>query len=288
MIISTKIEYITPQLAAKYLEKNFDGNRKVRKTWVRSLALMMRDGKFNSLNGQNRIIFGTDGKMYDGQHRMHAIIESGVTLPFEVCVSDSTENDYATYDYAQVKRAGDLVNLPGANNASAIACRAYAIECGTAPLLSALNGKKVSGTNVSRVDVTEYAMANRDKVIRLTHAAEKMRRALKCGQMTVFGTFIALLEYIGDDLYLEDFIDEMSNSFTEDKTIRALKSMVQSAYLGKKRPTQPWLLGMLLCGYSHYKQGDNTTTLNKPNAFIERYSKMLTQERHERSEENVA
>lgn len=285
MIISTKIVYISPDVAREYLAKNFDGNRNIRKTWVKTLADMMAAGVFNSLNGQNRIIFGTDGKMYDGQHRMHAIIASGVTLPFEVCISNTAQSDYATFDYAQVKRTSDFA---GTHNSCAIATRMLAIEHGVAPLLTAIQGRINTSTPASRVDITHYINANKDNVDRITAIAMKMRNTLNCGQIIVYGTFIFVLEYVHDDLFIDSFVEDLACPYTDNKTIITLKQLIMRSYLSKKRPTASWLLGVLLQAYVNYKVGNSVTCLNKPMQYTERYSKMMQQERQERRKEYVA
>lgn len=73
----TTIEEITPEIAAEMLKDN-RSNRKLRPTvWRR----FMRDMITSSWDmGTGMIVFDKDGRLIDGQHRLTAVVESGVTI----------------------------------------------------------------------------------------------------------------------------------------------------------------------------------------------------------------
>lgn len=71
------IEIITPELAAQYLQKNII-NRQLRKMYVEALAGEMRRGGF--ILSHQGIAFDVNGRLIDGQHRLSAIIMSGVSI----------------------------------------------------------------------------------------------------------------------------------------------------------------------------------------------------------------
>lgn len=80
-MLVTTWELITPELAAAYLNKN-SVNRNLKDTSIGRLAADMRDGKWR-LTHQG-IAFYEDGRLSDGQHRLHAIIRSGVSVMMSV------------------------------------------------------------------------------------------------------------------------------------------------------------------------------------------------------------
>ncbi len=88
---------VTPELAAKWLLKN-TSNRAVRKGRVKAFARDMKAGAW-SFNPQP-ISFGTDDGILDGQHRLLAIIESGVSVQmavwFDVPVASRSVMDLGT------------------------------------------------------------------------------------------------------------------------------------------------------------------------------------------------
>lgn len=79
--ITTRTERITPKKAEQYLAMK-KTNRPIDKAHVKALAKMMRDGTFQ-LTHQG-IAFNCDGTLQDGQHRLLAIIESGMYVSMNV------------------------------------------------------------------------------------------------------------------------------------------------------------------------------------------------------------
>jgi hypothetical protein len=76
-MIQTQIERITPKLAEAYLESN-TANRKARSAHVARLANDMAKGRW-LMNGA-AIVFNGDGSLLDGQHRLMAIVDSGLAM----------------------------------------------------------------------------------------------------------------------------------------------------------------------------------------------------------------
>lgn len=70
-------ETITPETAARYLESNL-GNRKMRAHKIKQFASDMKNGRW-MLTHQG-IAFFDDGGLMDGQHRLAAVVESGVPV----------------------------------------------------------------------------------------------------------------------------------------------------------------------------------------------------------------
>jgi hypothetical protein len=108
-----QIVYITPEIAQSLLERN-EMNRNLKPQHVSTYAQQMKEGKFLSLNGQTISISGTltTGRLIDGQHRLHAIIESQVTLPF-IVVTNLSDDVISTIDIGAKRSVGDLFDMNG-------------------------------------------------------------------------------------------------------------------------------------------------------------------------------
>lgn len=78
---SIRIANVTPAQAAKWLEKN-TGNRNAAESHIRFLAEEMKHGRFGL--SQDAIAFNAKGELINGQHRLHAVVASGVTCRFLV------------------------------------------------------------------------------------------------------------------------------------------------------------------------------------------------------------
>jgi hypothetical protein len=112
-----RVMQITPALAAEWLEKaKADPNRPlVRSTWE-GYAEMMRRGQWK-LTHQG-ICWSDSGSLMDGQHRLKAITESGVSLEMVVAFGCSPDVFYAL-DRGKGRTPGQLARFAGINNAVA-------------------------------------------------------------------------------------------------------------------------------------------------------------------------
>ena len=86
-----KVESISPAKATEYLRHNTDNYRKLTRAVYKRYAEDMKNGNWQ-LNGE-AIVFGEDGTLKDGQHRLAAIIECGKTVQMAVIRNVSKETD---------------------------------------------------------------------------------------------------------------------------------------------------------------------------------------------------
>lgn len=106
---------LTPEIAREFLELN-TGNRRVNRTRVRALASAMERGEF--YNNGDTIRIGKDGRLYDGQHRNYAVIESGVTITV-ILVEDLEPEALPTIDQGRARTSSDILKMVGAEGSSA-------------------------------------------------------------------------------------------------------------------------------------------------------------------------
>lgn len=75
--LTVEVETITPAMAKQYLSHNAY-HRKVKKKKVNEYVLTLQAGQWR-LNGKT-ITFDSNGRLLGGQHRLHAVVESGISL----------------------------------------------------------------------------------------------------------------------------------------------------------------------------------------------------------------
>lgn len=80
--MNTRLMWVTPDMAGQWLAKN-TGNRKLRAGGVAVYAAEIRAGRWHVVH--TGIAFDTTGKLVDGQHRLFAIMETGISIP--MCVT---------------------------------------------------------------------------------------------------------------------------------------------------------------------------------------------------------
>lgn len=99
---------ITPVMAASLLDNNNTGNRNLNKSAVEKYAKVMRSGNW-ALTPQGLIIDGNSGRVVDGQHRLAAIRQTGITIDMYVTYVDNPE----TFKYLDQGRNRDFSDISG-------------------------------------------------------------------------------------------------------------------------------------------------------------------------------
>ena len=111
--MSVTLEHITPQIAARMLEANTN-NRPARNGLIQSYADDMRAGRWQ-MNG-DAIRFNVDGQLIDGQHRLLAVVRSGLAIS-SLVIRNLPAEAFQTIDGGATRKAGDLLNLMDVKNA---------------------------------------------------------------------------------------------------------------------------------------------------------------------------
>lgn len=101
MSMNTELQLVTPEMAMRWLQNN-PRNRHCRPDKVRRLVRSMREGTFRTTH--QGIAMLADGTIADGQHRLSAIVQSGVSVTLLVTSGLSLEAAEAIdYDIAPRK-----------------------------------------------------------------------------------------------------------------------------------------------------------------------------------------
>jgi hypothetical protein len=117
MKISTEITKVTPQIAAQFLATN-TRNRRLKKHWVEQLKERMVSGQW-VLNGES-ISFDKNGVLLNGQNRLTAVIESGVTVEM-IVVRGLEPEAFSTIDENVRRNGKDVLYINGEKHASSLA-----------------------------------------------------------------------------------------------------------------------------------------------------------------------
>lgn len=95
---------LTPEMAAHWLEEyHFDGQRRLKPTQVNILAAEMRAGRFKRSEFRMGHV-NNQVMLSNGQHRLHAVVQSGVTIPATVYhfVGDGRADVADDYTYCDI------------------------------------------------------------------------------------------------------------------------------------------------------------------------------------------
>lgn len=109
---------VTPAVAAAWLEKNIETNRRINRPNVYSMSVAMKNGVWRDIDDPIR--FDWHGNMFDGQHRCLACIEAGV--PFKTKVIYGYPPEARKWvDNGKQRSAADNMQIDGVKNAINVA-----------------------------------------------------------------------------------------------------------------------------------------------------------------------
>lgn len=174
--VTYSLEEITPAEAKDMLARNTD-NRRARRAVIDKYARDMESGAWAE-NG-DAISFATDGTLLNGQHRLSAIVQSGVTTMCLV-VRGLPHAAQDTMDDLAKRTLGDTFNFHGIqnpNHAAAIVRR----------VVLWINGEKTnSGSSYQPTKSEALELFRRDHTVAIAiNAASEMRkRALTSPSLT--------------------------------------------------------------------------------------------------------
>lgn len=115
--VRCEIRFITPTWAKEQLERNNTRNRRLSAVWQKIRAAIFRDAWWP--NGE-AIVFDSNGRLINGQHRLKAISESEMAVPCFVFYGINPEA-FSTYDQGKKRNSADVLSIEGYAHTSHLA-----------------------------------------------------------------------------------------------------------------------------------------------------------------------
>lgn len=115
--METSIALVTPEVAEEWLERN-DNNRPLNRTTVDQIVKQIKRGEWQ-LTHQG-IAFDEEGRLLDGQHRLHAVVRSGVPVEMMI-IHDAPRSSFAVLDTGRKRTGKDVLHLAGEVNTTHLA-----------------------------------------------------------------------------------------------------------------------------------------------------------------------
>lgn len=190
------LEDIDPARAAQYLKIN-KINRAPSPAHINSLSRRMELGEW-SLNGDT-IRFDENGFLIDGQHRLQAVIKSGVTITTFVARNMGADV-FKTIDEGKVRGGADIISVAHKRHPREIAAALRLVDA--SKLDESWNGwfrgweSKIS--NKKMLDLLEEHSGIIDSAERIMQGDRKMTRKLLTASVAIFSHYwFCLID--GDD-----------------------------------------------------------------------------------------
>ena len=248
---------VTPYMADHLLALNSSKNRRLSMATVRKYAEDMSEGRWGKLNSNPICVVldksGHIESILDGQHRLAAVIQSGVTIPFEFVELD--ENNFKYLDQGKNRRTTDFIQQPNVKALSALALRILKTKKYDLPLalIMSRGGSRHSITQQRLLDYMYECEAEFPDWQDCIKQAEKLRRGMfKKGVKSVYAYLCWLLKWLGEDDHLDAFISDIENELSESVAVRLFKNFFQQMLVKDVEFSECTFLTHLLWTYDHF------------------------------------
>jgi hypothetical protein len=252
---------VTPKLAYEWLETN-DNNRNLKAAHVKALASDMSAGRW-VFTGES-LQFSKDGRLLNGQHRLHAVIASGETVKFNV-VRGLDDDAQRHMDLGAKRSVSDALTMNGYKNTTvAASIGRLALMWQTGRVTANLSSAKAP----SSVEVQDFIFA--DEII---PEAAQMTKALEQKGLTslpksAVGTAIWAILSAGntreDTLAFFTDLAELRTEGAGDPK-KALLQRFASRTKNSERLSQPVSLSLILRAWNADVQGKQVGKLSATN-----------------------
>lgn len=260
-MLNTKVnsvrQTITPAMAKDWLENHNPYNRNLSKGVVTSYAATMKRGEW-LLNGSS-IDFDWDGNIINGQHRLAAVVQSGVPIECFV-VTGLDPKAYTSYDCGRARTVGQLIGMQGVPNYNTVAggISAYMrIKNGYIVGNKGLDKTHILTTNTKMV---EFFEAHREAFINYALFVLELRRNV--GKIAMGSSYlVGLLFYLVHDLNhteseVTDFLSQVFSYKTSgNKSIELLRVRFLKDNLATIKMTQEYKESILAKVWNAYISG---------------------------------
>lgn len=254
--IKVELVFITPSVAENYLKFN-DKNRKPSERHVKFLSNQMKDGFFIE-NGET-IVFDTKGQLKDGQHRLLAIVKSGMSYHIPV-VRGVEPKSMATFDTGKNRTAADVLTINGFKYGAAISSFSQSVN-------KFLHNSRKSGRSyaanrfesLTNQQVLDYCTENYDWIKDLVKTSILLSDKSKPRVLT--SSQIALISYIiggetpSDKVY--SFIKNLIGIIRSENTATSyIYTKLYNSKVNKEPLNFYWVLGMTIKSWNYYIDGN--------------------------------
>jgi hypothetical protein len=263
--VTIRLVRYTPDLAEKILEDYNSKNRKINKNNVGFIIREIQNS--NWLPNGDTITFDVDGNLADGQHRLLAIINTGVPLEY-ITITGLDPEAFKTIDIGSQRSGSDALSIEGISNSTHISAMLkfiYAFKIGK---YSQNKHHHRTLSNSSLIDY--YYDLTEDKV----YDSYKFYNSVKSASVgfltpSIISGFHFLMSEINEE-QANDFLGKLCNGIglEPDSPITALRNKIWKSKIDKNyKLSNQELLANIVYAWNKYRNGKKAKTLKLPNEF---------------------
>lgn len=255
--INTEILTVTPLMAQEFLTHNIS-NRRLSEAYVKYYADQMKKGLWRLTN--DAISFSKNGNLLNGQHRLKAVCESGISCQF-VILRGLREDAFVVMDNGKIRSSKDALytyGIANANNVAAIVKRKLVLD----------KKNNAMGRGYDKIlNATIIEEYNKHKVFydSVCKIANGLYRKLRLLNISTYGSIISYLVLtLGHQLedavgFFEEFVCDKA---VTNNVVNLLRSQLQADKMSTKvKMTMQKKQGLIILAWNYWISGKSVTTL---------------------------
>ncbi len=251
------VERITPKLATEWLDLNVDNNRPVREGKVMKYAAAMLDGRW--LTTSATIKFNQAGALIDGQHRLRAVVQSGLAVDMAVSRGEHMDAIYII-DTQTARNARDALVVAGmysATNASKIAGLANALHGWEEGVYDTAFASLSTGDRFENDEMLAYVAEHQDDLEPALEIADSVLRTLPMNRSGVGVAYLVLRE-VDEDAAEEFFTRLVNGQFggVEDPLFSLMRRVNRDRLIPGTHPEVGTTLYLLIRTWNAWRSGE--------------------------------
>jgi hypothetical protein len=266
--MKTEIKKITPPIAKSLLKKN-NMNRVINEQRVNEYARLMTGGLWKEDTGES-IKMSVDNSILDGQHRLLAVIKSGVSLNF-LFVLELEKEIFTVLDTGVNRTSGDIFHIAGvsqSNNYAAIITKYIALKSGMTAVLRE-GPQRTAGLSIKSMKYSKAELfsiySNKIKfwdgvVSNSDHWRNQFQRTMTLSEI---GGLYAYFYDINHDSAFQ-FMDQLCSGVELNKTnpVRLLREKLIFSKMNLKFKLTPvQKLGLIYKTWNYFRKGESISVL---------------------------
>lgn len=246
------VERVSPTLARQLLAVN-QRNRSLRSPRVTQLAESMRRGEWE-LNGET-IKIAEDGTLLDGQHRLQAVVESGVTIE-ALLMRNLPREAQDTVDTGRRRRLADVLAIEGFPDS-------HALGAAVSILFRYRNGTRIdySHKNAPTPRQALDLLAEEPDLIESVRVARRLTKKVR-GPIGVFSALHYVFSEVDPDAtdeFFERLID--GNELQKGDPVLQLRDQLLKPRVERNYAQSPYYVAALMIKAFNLRRENRTVSL---------------------------
>lgn len=256
--VEAKAVMLTPEIAKKILANNFGDQRPVRESKVRQLVTAIKRGNWR-FNGEP-IQISDRGALLNGQHRCHAVIASGVSIPVLI-VEGIQEEAFSTYDQARPRSYADVLNHPNATTVSSAAALMFTYKKQKGAFKGGQLGPQDRADNT---EIVSFVSENEDLLesVRCMHGQwNKIGKIMARGVAAFLHCVFARIDKTDADLFFD--LLASGEALRGGDPVYVLRERLISVRSdsSKGQINRAWMIAIIIKAWNAHRQGRKISTL---------------------------